>query len=474
MKSIKSAKFSICLVLLVQIIQLTPVAPLNSYISDYRCSYPDHIMFICSGDAKKDLSVEIRAAPAFGRCSPWHPYDSSIRRVNFTACDLPKLPDGLLHFANLMHLDLSSISLEWLTTGDFQKTHFIGQFDHRTLNLSSNRLTQLNESVFSPFDQLQVLDLSNNRLQTLSPNAFVGLHRLLALNLQRNNISHIPAEAFAELRELVTVDLSHNNFTALSRSFGGRNSFRRLDLSFNHIAAVKVGDFAELHQLEHLNLASCQVAHIDDGSFAPLASLKTLDLSGNLLKGVDANLFSSAFNALESVHLDGGQLIRSEKSDKNAIDLAGLVVNNDQFNCTYWLHFSTAMGVYHVDDASFTMRAPNTVTIACTVIEDQLYKEMPVVKKAHVLPIQTNENIKRGDVEPAKMHAGDESQRTSSTMVAVLVLVLFTMALLVGVAAFRNRRALFAYRSSYRNEFRRVQQKNDDSAEPGVNSHELE
>jgi Leucine-rich repeat (LRR) protein len=72
------------------------------------------------------------------------------------------------------------------------------------IDLSSNRISHIEDYCFLFMKKLRYIDLSHNRLQSISRNAFTGLSSLEHLVLSNNNISYIHDEAFqatAEVRE---------------------------------------------------------------------------------------------------------------------------------------------------------------------------------------------------------------------------------------------------------------------------------
>lgn len=160
-------------------------AALNTIITDYTCDR-NLVTFVCSDIAQVDIADEIRSADQLTRCSSQWSNRSDIMAVKFANCKLAKLPDGLLQLPNLLELDMTAIALESLAVEDFQNISWMrdkSDYDKRTLILSSNHLTRIEQPVFFRHAALQVLDLSNNRIRSLGASAFAGACRAAALVL---------------------------------------------------------------------------------------------------------------------------------------------------------------------------------------------------------------------------------------------------------------------------------------------------
>ena len=84
------------------------------------------------------------------------------------------------------------------------------------LNLEKNiNITYLNASVFSNFENLQILELWKTKLSDIDKNAFQGLNSLTKLFLNENRLTQIKPGTFNGLENLRVLDLSFNNLWSI-------------------------------------------------------------------------------------------------------------------------------------------------------------------------------------------------------------------------------------------------------------------
>ncbi|KAM9658813.1 tsukushi [Trichechus inunguis] len=234
--------------------------------------------------------------------------------------------------------------------------------DTAHLDLSSNRLEMVNESVLAGpgYTTLAGLDLSHNLLISISPTTFSRLRYLESLDLSHNGLAALPAESFAssplsdvnlshnQLREVsvsaftthsqgraLHVDLSHNlihhlvphppqsglptpAIQSLNLAWNRLHTvpnlrdlpLRYLSLDGNPLATIGPGAFAGLADLTHLSLSSLQgLRQLAPYGFCELPGLQVLDLSGNpTLKWAGAEVFSG-LDSLQELDLLGTGLV---------------------------------------------------------------------------------------------------------------------------------------------------------------------
>ncbi|KAF7474836.1 Hypothetical predicted protein [Marmota monax] len=234
--------------------------------------------------------------------------------------------------------------------------------DTAHLDLSSNRLEMVNESVLAGpgYTTLAGLDLSHNLLTSISPTAFSRLRYLESLDLSHNGLVALPAESFTSsplsdvnlshnrLREVsisaftthsqgraLHVDLSHNlihrlhphparaslpmpTIQSLNLAWNRLRTvpslrdlpLRYLSLDGNPLASIGPDAFTGLGGLTHLSLASLQgLPQLAPHSFHELPGLQVLDLSGNpKLTWTGAEVFSG-LGSLQELDLSGTGLV---------------------------------------------------------------------------------------------------------------------------------------------------------------------
>ena len=156
-------------------------------------------------------------------------------------------PSDLTNNSYLVHLSLSSCSLNFLPIIEF-------------LNLQS-------------------LDLSDNNLTVVSMAAFTRLNNLRILSLAKNPIDRIVSDPdpAVQLSALRIVDLSHNKLTVFdSKTLANMNSLQRLNLSFSAIHTIHPNGFGYTPKLTHLYLAGNPIRMFSADIFKPLQNLRTV------------------------------------------------------------------------------------------------------------------------------------------------------------------------------------------------------
>nr|BAG52371.1 unnamed protein product [Homo sapiens] len=202
--------------------------------------------------------------------------------------------------------------------------------DTAHLDLSSNRLEMVNESVLAGpgYTTLAGLDLSHNLL-TSSP--------LSDVNLSHNQLREVSVSAFTTHSQgrALHVDLSHNlihrlvphptraglpapTIQSLNLAWNRLHAvpnlrdlpLRYLSLDGNPLAVIGPGAFAGLGGLTHLSLASLQrLPELAPSGFRELPGLQVLDLSGNpKLNWAGAEVFSG-LSSLQELDLSGTNLV---------------------------------------------------------------------------------------------------------------------------------------------------------------------
>nr|AAI70350.1 Unknown (protein for MGC:197077) [Xenopus laevis] len=134
------------------------------------------------------------------------------------------------------------------------------------------------------------LDLSSNRLKTINESVLSGpgYTTLINLNLSYNQIVKISYSTFSKLRYLESLDLSHNLLETLPDGSFLYSRLTELDLSSNKLQKVGVGAFTLKSQGRSMtiNLANNEIHSISRGAERPVPNIHSLMLSGNRLLSV--------------------------------------------------------------------------------------------------------------------------------------------------------------------------------------------
>ncbi|KAI0644684.1 hypothetical protein C8Q79DRAFT_1001946 [Trametes meyenii] len=170
------------------------------------------------------------------------------------------------------------------------------------LDLSCNRIADLEDAGLQHIPQLRHLKLQNNRMDKL-PFYFPHLRELRDLNISNNKFTRLPA-VVCELRSLVDLDASFNSLTDLPDELGQLSQLDHLIIVGNQVS--KIPDAcANLHNLRVLD---CRRNHITDISVVcRLPKIEQLLADHNSMHALDVS-FGPALKQLDGSHNDITQL----------------------------------------------------------------------------------------------------------------------------------------------------------------------
>ncbi|XP_075947973.1 slit homolog 2 protein isoform X1 [Anarhichas minor] len=140
------------------------------------------------------------------------------------------------------------------------------------LRLNNNEFTVLEATgIFKKLPQLRKINLSNNRITDIEEGSFEGasgVNELILTSNRLENIHHLMLKGLSGLRTLM---LRSNRISCVSNSsFVGLSSVRLLSLYDNQITSMNPGAFDTLHSLSTLNLlanpfnCNCHLAWLGD------------------------------------------------------------------------------------------------------------------------------------------------------------------------------------------------------------------
>ncbi len=258
-----------------------------------------------------------------------------------------------------------SLSGNWFSLHGNATELKLGDFDGMTnlakLRLDGNELSSLPGDLFDNLTNLTTLNLSSNELSSLPEDLFDNLTNLTTLNLDSNELSSLPAGLFDNLSNLTYLNLLDNPLGPLSEGYfdnltklttlhlpasvtppttpedskvtpvadrtpqvrdaivaaAGVNSaadvtaahlaaITELDLQEENIAALKQGDFDNLHGLDLLVLNGT-FSSLPSGIFDQLVNLRILGIAGSQLNSLSSDIFDNLTN-LKSLGIVNTQL----------------------------------------------------------------------------------------------------------------------------------------------------------------------
>ena len=162
-------------------------------------------------------------------------------------------------------------------------TDFIQGCIHlREIKYTGNEAWQLPTS-FSLASRLTVLDISNNRLEQLDHAHLDELRNLVSIKVSNNRLTALPP-CFAAIKSLRSLNISSNYFKELP-DFLYDSGLVDLDISFNAIEALP--RLGQLKTLERLWATNNQLAGPFPNNLKNLVNLKEIDVRFNAISDMD-------------------------------------------------------------------------------------------------------------------------------------------------------------------------------------------
>ncbi|XP_018621555.2 leucine-rich repeat and immunoglobulin-like domain-containing nogo receptor-interacting protein 2 isoform X2 [Scleropages formosus] len=147
------------------------------------------------------------------------------------------------------------------------------------LDLSKNKLRNINSDNFSSYPHLEELDLSGNLIRYVEPGAFRSQVNMYTLSLKSNRINLIPMGVFSGLSNLTTLDISDNKIVIfLDFMFQDLRKLKSLELGDNDLVYISHQAFNGLLSLEMLTLERCNLTQVPTEALSHLRNLVSLHL----------------------------------------------------------------------------------------------------------------------------------------------------------------------------------------------------
>nr|QNQ79670.1 toll-like receptor [Anadara sativa] len=167
------------------------------------------------------------------------PICKSVEKIHFSQCSLRyKLPKLTLFENNITYVDLSgNILYDW--EGPILNVHKI-----RYLDLSNNYCSQVSDVFFQGFKNLQTLLVNSNILgYTLNSDEdgrkLGHLKALKQLDLSSNYIYSLSPRIFAELQQLEHLNMSRNTLREWYFDIKHMHHLKSVDLSYNQLVGIR-------------------------------------------------------------------------------------------------------------------------------------------------------------------------------------------------------------------------------------------
>ncbi len=239
----------------------------------------------------------------------------NLRDIKYNNNEARRLPLSLGRASKLTYLDVSNNRLEQLEHAELD-----GLTGLLKLNLANNRLKYL-PPYFGQYTALRTINVSSNFLERF-PAFLCDLESLVDLDLSFNLISGFP-DNIGTLRNLEKFVITNNRLTgAIPSSFRNLHSLRELDIKFNTISAIDI--IAELPKLEILAADHNAISQFK-GTFERLRSLK---LNANPITKFEID---APVPTLKVLNLSSAQLASIDASFNNMLNLERLVLDKNYF-----------------------------------------------------------------------------------------------------------------------------------------------
>ena len=132
--------------------------------------------------------------------------------------------------------------------------------------------------------RLTVLDVSNNRLEQLEHADLHRLTSLVSLKVSNNQLTSLPAN-YSHFRQLRSLNLSSNKFTEFPEQICKLKGLVDLDVSFNRLSSLP--EIGQLITLERLWATNNDLKGPFNESFKTLINLKEIDARFNGITNID-------------------------------------------------------------------------------------------------------------------------------------------------------------------------------------------
>ncbi|POR36681.1 Adenylate cyclase [Tolypocladium paradoxum] len=238
-----------------------------------------------------------------------------LRDIKFNNNEARKLPLSLGRAGKLTYLDVSNNRLEQLEHAELSILTGLLK-----MNLANNRLTHLPPS-FGAYQALRSLNISSNFLDRFPP-FLCELSSLVDLDLSFNAIASLPDE-IGSLKNLEKLLITNNRLTdEVPEGFRQLISLRELDIKYNSITSIDI--ISELPKLEILYAAHNHISSFV-GKFERIRQLK---LNSNPLNKFE---IIEPAPTLKTLNLSHAQLASIDSAFAHMTNLERLVLDKNYF-----------------------------------------------------------------------------------------------------------------------------------------------
>jgi Leucine-rich repeat (LRR) protein len=263
---------------------------------------------------------------------------------------------------------------------ELDETVFLDVKSLSSVDFSYNELKSLPKAIFSRSGGfLYSIDLSGNQLSVLSDQFFSNLTWLGKLQLSNNSLSYLPdVSAAIYLNE---VDLSLNRFKSIPPSVKSLQSLRSFYFSSNLLSEIKSSDFNSL-SLWTLDLSRNAITNLPEDFLKQISNILKLDLSKNSIQALPGQFFKN-LDSIQEINLADNKISNIPESAFLGIKSLKLLdlQNNKLVSLPNWMLDYQNRGftlMYSLSDPIPDTNAPPAVTAAPRE-EDWVSRYLPIV-----------------------------------------------------------------------------------------------
>ncbi|KAI0102228.1 protein phosphatase 2C [Nemania sp. FL0031] len=198
----------------------------------------------------------------------------------------------------------------------------------RDIKYANNEARKLPISI-SRATKLTLLDVSNNRLEEVDHAELARLTGILRLTLANNRLKSLPQD-FGSFQSLRSLNLSSNFLDKFPVTLCTLESLVELDVSFNAVGSLP-DEIGNLRSLEKFVMTNNRLAGSLPSTFNHLSNLRELDLKFNALTSIDVISELPKLEVLTADHNNISQFVgsfervRSLKLNRNPLTKFGIV-----------------------------------------------------------------------------------------------------------------------------------------------------
>lgn len=170
------------------------------------------------------------------------------------------------------------------------------------LDLSSNKLAQLEHGVFEGLLSLKVLIIRDNQLARITGGTEIG-STLLTLDVSSNKISRLSADSLKGFDQLLKLDLGRNSLTNLQLTSKSTPNLEILILSYNRLNTIQDGALSDFYKLSQLYVDHNSIPsfYLRQEQLINMSSLESLILSANQILCFDPEILAIHFTNFTKV-----------------------------------------------------------------------------------------------------------------------------------------------------------------------------